>query len=227
MALARPALLLSLALAASGAPAQPFVPPAGFGGKPSGPAVIPPAPGVPALSPIDDSELAGLIRMDPAYRRAASAAAKVIGAYRIAEPARLVEAWAPGFLPVTLAFADGKCFRLEADYVGSRLSRARMAPSGCEHLPPAYEPPQPPPPPPGRALRLVGTAWGYAAWADDRAGTTIVTAPGREAFEPLFTARMAVSAIMAINGPDWPGGNMTLVGRIEGRLVVVVLQIAY
>jgi len=43
----------------------------------------------------------------------------------------------------------------------------------------------------------------------------------------LFSARMAVSAILAMNGVDWPGGNVTLVGRINGRLTVVTLAVTY
>jgi hypothetical protein len=38
---------------------------------------------------------------------------------------------------------------------------------------------------------------------------------------------MATIAIVAMNGPDWAGGNVTLVGRIKGRLTAVTLEVGY
>jgi hypothetical protein len=32
---------------------------------------------------------------------------------------------------------------------------------------------------------------------------------------------------MAMNGPDYLGGNVTLVGRIKKRLIVVTLDVGY
>src|SRR5690349_18339930 len=96
----------ALALAAMSAGAQPFVPPAGYTGKP-GPGVATPAePGAPALTRIPDASLAGLFRVNPTYSRGLAAHAKVIGAFAVEEPrgTRFVAAWAPGFLPVTLSF---------------------------------------------------------------------------------------------------------------------------
>lgn len=56
---------------------------------------------------------------------------------------------------------------------------------------------------------------------------TVITVPYAKMFQPLFTARMAAAAIMAMNGPDWPGGNVTLVDRIDGRLTVVTLEVGW
>jgi hypothetical protein len=217
---------LALALTGVDADAQ-FVPPAGYSGKP-GPGVATPAePGAPALTRIPDTSLANLFHVDPAYPRHANASAKVIGAFTVAEPrgAHLVAAWAPGFLPITLSFSDGRCFSLSADYVGGTLSNGRLHHVACAPRS-VYEPPVPPSPS-GRRLRLVGSSWTYGAWADDEARTTIVTAPLVKTFQPLFTARMRASAIMAMNGIDWPGGNVTLVGRIHGRVTVVTLAVTY
>jgi hypothetical protein len=218
---------VALAIVGVGAEAQlGFVPPAGFSGKP-GPGVATPAePGAPALTRIADADLSDLFRVDPAYPRRASA--KVVGAFAVVEPAgtHLVGAWAPGFLPITLAFSDGRCFALSADYTGGTLSNGRLNRVSCEIGRSSYQAPFAPLPA-GWSLRLVGSAWSYGAWADDQAGTTIITAPDAKAFQPLFTARLAVSAIMAMNGPDWPGGNMTLVGRIGGHLTVVTLEVGY
>jgi hypothetical protein len=79
----------------------------------------------------------------------------------------------------------------------------------------------------GHSLRFIGAAWGYAAWADEEAKITTITAPGATTFQPLFTAQMETIAIMAMNGPDWPGGNVTLVGKINDRLTVVTLEVGY
>lgn len=214
------------ALALGTAAAAQFVPPAGYGGKP-GPGVATPAePGAPALARIPDADVQKLFRIDPAYPRRASA--KVVGAFAVKEPAgtHLVGAWAPGFLPVTLSFSDGKCFALSADYAGGTLSNGRLNRVSCDIGRSSYQAPFAPLPA-GRSLRQIGSAWGYGAWADDQAGTILVTAPDPRTFQPLFTARMKASAIMAMNGPDWPGGNVTLVGRIGGRLTVVTLEVNY
>ena len=81
--------------------------------------------------------------------------------------------------------------------------------------------------PPAARCGLIGVGWGFGAWADDRAGTTMVTVPFVKTFQPFMIARMKASAIMAMNGVDWPGGNVTLVGRIHGRLTVVTLAVTY
>lgn len=217
----------ALALVAAGADAQGFVPPAGYGGTPGPGVATPVEPGSPALTRIPDANLQNLFRVDPAYPRAAAAHARVVGAFAVAEPAgaHFTGAWAQGFMPVTLAFSDGQCFALSADYVGGTLSNGRLHRVGCEPRRKVDEPP--PPPPRGRRLRLVGPSWGFVAWADDRAGTTIVTTPFAKTFQPFFTARMRARVIMAMHGLDWPGGNVTLVGRVAGRLTVVTLEVSY
>ena len=109
--------------------------------------------------------------------------------------------------------------------MGGTLSNGRLNRASCERRPNTEAPAAPQPS--DNSLRLVGSAWGYDAWANPGSGTTIVTAPYSKVFEPLFTARMETSAIMAMNGPDWPGGNVTLVGKIDGRLTVVTLEVGY
>lgn len=219
---------IALALTGIGLSGQTFVPPAGYTGKPGPGVATPPEPGAPALARISEASLSDRFQIDPAYPRRASAAAKVIGAFTVAEPpgTHLVAAWAPGFLPITLSFSDGRCFSFGADYNGGILSNGRLNRIDCAAQRHSYETPVAQPPA-GRALRFAGVAWGYGAWVDDRAGTTVVTAPFAKTFEPLFTARMPVIAMMAMNGPDWPGGNMTLVGRIDGRITIVTLEIGY
>jgi hypothetical protein len=178
---------------------------------------------------ISDTVVSDLIHVDPAYKRGlAGGHAKVVGAFAIAESTKghVVAAWSPGFLPVTLSFSDGRCYSLQADYYGGALSNGRLNRVGCEGQQKSEDPASTPQLS-GHSLRFIGAAWGYAAWADDGAKSTIIAAPGATTFQPLFTAQMETIAIMAMNGPDWPGGNVTLVGKINGRLTVVTLEVAY
>jgi hypothetical protein len=206
-----------------------FVPPAGYSSTGAQPGVAAPTDSdAPILNRIPDTTLSGLFKVDPDYKRGASTShVKVVGAFEIAEKKtrHFVTAWSPGFLPITLSFNDGQCYSLRADYTGGTLSNGRLSKAGCDHR--QNDEKAPSSPPPGSPLRFVGSAWGYGAWADDRAGITLVTAPYAKIFQPLFTARMSTSAIMAMNGPDYPGGNVTLVGRVGGRLTVITLEVGY
>lgn len=218
-----------VAVAAISAHAQ-FVPPLGYSDNGSKPGVaVPSDPTAPRLTRIPDATMMNLIHVDPAYKRGPAVGhAKVVGAFAIAETSKssFVAAWAPGFLPVTLKFSDARCYSLQADYEGGTLSNGRVTKIECEEQRKFPERALPSPPP-GRSLRLIGAAWGYGAWADDRGKTTIITAPGQTTFQPLFSARMTTSAIMAMNSPDLPGGNVTLVGKIKGRLTAVTLEVGY
>lgn len=229
LAFARLCTGIKIAVAAISAHAQ-FVPPAGYIGGGSRPGVaVPSDPSAPPLVRIPDMAASSLIHVDPAYKRGSAVGyAKVVGSFAIAETrkAHVVAAWSPGFLPVTLSFSDSRCYSLQADYEGGTLSNGRLSKTGCEGQR-KFDEPALPPPPRGRSLRFIGAAWGYGAWADDRAKTTIITAPGATTLQPLFTAKMTTIAIMAMNGPDWPGGNVTLVGKTKGRLTVVTLEVGY
>ena len=223
-----------LAVVAIGAAAQQVVPPAGYSGDAPPPDVsVPSDVNSPGVTRIPNAALSNLFRVDPAYRREAGAGVwagagvKVVGAFAIAEPAGMhfIAAWSPGFLPVTLSFSDGRCYLFDASYFVGTLSNGRLSPVSCEGRRSVDRPP--PPPPSDRSLRLIGSPWDFAAWIDIKAGVTIITAPHAKAFEPLFTARMTTAAIMAMNSPDAPAGDITLVGRIDGRLTVVTLEVSY
>lgn len=220
-------LLVAFALLTPGAALAQFVPPAGYSGTP-GPAIAAPAEaGVPHLEALDRSAIERRIRMLPDYTNAAHAHAKVVGAYTIAETrsARFVDAWALGYLPLNLKRSDGSCFALGADYVGGILSNARLNPVGCDARRIVEKPSAAPRA--GSTLRYIDTGWSYSAWQDAKAKETLVTRPWAKTFEPFFAIRMDVFGIAAMNGPDWPGGNVTLAGRIDGRLTIVVLDVAY
>ena len=194
-----------------------FVPPTGYGDKNGTPTVTLVDPEAPALTSVPLATFAHLIQIDPSFREAAKSSVKVIGAYRIDERAgtHLAAAWARGgYLPVNLRFDNGRCFALTADYAGPTLSDAALHRIGCDAPPAIVEPP--PPPPANSALRLIGVAWGSAAWSDHRAGLTFITAPFAKTWQPLITARLPVTAIMAMNSPDAPIADLTLLTRIDG-----------
>lgn len=227
-AAARIVVTSTMLLATDGGHAQ-SVPPAGFSGQGERPGVLASADlRAPAIRRIPNDALADRLAVAPGYRRGASKGhVKVVGAFEVEETDQrhLIAAWSTGFLPVTLLFNDGECFALQADYVGGTLSNGRMSRMVCGERKVASD--VLPPRPDGRRLAFIGSSWSYAAWADKRAGTTIVTAPYADTFKPLFTARIATIAIMAMNGSDYPGGNVTLVGRINGRLTVITLEVGY
>lgn len=205
------------------------VPPTGYGGKGGPPTAPLSEPGAPPLTSLPFKAVTSLIGIDPSYPEAARSTVKVIGAYRIGEPAgtRLVRAWARGaYLPVNLRFDDGRCFTLTAEYAGPTLSNAALHRTSCDAPPAVVEVP-PPPPPASPALRLIGFAWGFAAWTDHRAGLTFITAPFAKTSQPLIIARLPVSAIMAMNSPDAPVADMTLLTRMHGHPTLVTLEVIY
>lgn len=223
-------LATTLTLAATSPAATQVLPPAGYSFAPAVPRpaiALDPEPGAPALTRVPDASLARLLLVDRGYSRATEASVKVVGAFAIAEPAggRLIEAWSPGFLPIALRFSDGRCFSLSADYENGTLGDGRLRRTACDARRGTER--APPPAPVAMGLRLVGVSWGFAAWVDDRARTTIVTVLGARTFVPLFSAHLRVEAALAMNSPDAPLANVTLVGRIRGRLTVVVLAVAY
>lgn len=226
----RKAAILALAVAGVGADASQFgvVPPAGYGGKGGPPLATPTEPGTPALISLPTAALAPFVQVVPGYAGATKSSVKVIGAYRITEPAgtRLVEAWAPGYLPVALRLSDGRCFAFTADYAGPALSNAALHHINCGARRPASEP-APPTPPAGHSLRLVGVAWGFAAWSDDGTGLTYITAPFAKTYQPLSAVRLPVINIMAMNSPDAPLADMTLLTRIDGQPALVTLEVIY
>jgi len=217
--------VIALAMPAASLHAQ-FAPPAGYVGTPSPPVAGAVEPESPALAATTDFDRPGMISLMPGYPRK-DAHVAVISAYTIAETkrARVTAAWSRGYLPVSLSFSDGRCFDFTADYNGPRLSNAQLTRIACG--PPWKDGATPPPPPAGSALHLVGTGWGYAAWVNDKVGTSIITGPYAKTYQPYLAVRMPVIGIMAMNGVDYPGGNLTLVGRYRGRLSVVVLEVGY
>lgn len=227
-AIIRIAVTAALTMMSATAKSQVFVPPSGYSGALGPDVAVPPELGAPALTPVPAVSLSDRFNVDSSYRRAASASVKIIGAYTIADRngAHFIDAWSAGYLPVTLRFSDDRCFVLSADYNGPRLSNARIvAAANCDR-PSAYDWKRPTAPPES-PLKFIGTSWGFTAWSDPKSGNTVVSSPQGTAFEQLYSIRMPVTAMMAMNSPDSPTGNITVVGRVDGRLTVVTLQVSY
>lgn len=229
-AVARIAAVLALTVWSVGGDARQlgFVPAAGYGGKGGPPVASSAEPGAPALTSLSPATIAPLIQILPNYPGAGKSSVKVIGAYQIAEPAgtRLAEVWARGYLPVTARFSNGRCFTFSADYAGPALSDAALHRAECDERRPAAET-APPTPPADLGLRLIGVSWGFAAWADDRAGLTYVTEPFAKVYQPLMTVRSPVANIMAMNSPDAPLADITLLTRVRGQPVLITLEVVY
>ncbi len=219
---------LAMAVSATATQAQ-FVPPAGYSGDGPLPGVAPNQdPSRPRLTRLSDIEISRMVKPDPSYRRGTSTAhTKVVGAFAIDEDkTKVTAAWSFGFLPITLEFDDGRCLLLKADYIGGTLSNGRFESADCNDHRPAKQPAKASPPA-EQALRYLGSSWDFGAWMDDRKRQTIVTAPTGTKYQPLFSVAMDGLAIAAMSGPDYPGGNVTLVGRVDGRLVVLTLEVGY
>jgi hypothetical protein len=209
------------------ATARTFNPPARLSAKPGSIIGADREKGAPVVLSVASSAIADRFQIEQGYSRAAHAHVAVVGAYTVQEPkgTHLVASWSMGFLPVTLQFSNGRCFLLTADYNNSALSNGKLAPVGCEGPRGGDKPLAPPTS--DQPLQLIGSSWGFDAWTSDQGRTALVTAPRSTIAEPLFTARMAVSAIMAMNSPDASSGNVTLVGKIAGKLTVVTLEVGW
>lgn len=191
---------------------------------------IPPPPPIeadaPRLTRLSDASLQGQFHIDPAYSKPASV--KVVGAYTIDEwpGGAFLSAWGRGFMPESIAFSDGRCFSFHADYLygtlwNGRLNRVACVPTPLQPTSPKMSPPA------GSPLRLVASQGRYAAWRDEASGTTFVTAPFADKFAPFFSTRLHILAMFAVNGVDFPGGNITFLTRLDGRLTLVTLEVMY
>ena len=223
-------LAMATGLIGQPAAAQQFTPPVGYvprSNTAARPCLAPVADAsAPRLTCIPIEAAAKLFKTDPTYPRADKQLLKVVGAYTLTIPAgeSLAAAKSPGYLPVELRLSGGSCFSLNAEYYG-KLSGARVEPTSCDDR--SYKVDQATPQPADKSLRFVGTAWGYDAWADPNAHHTVITAPFSKTFRPLFTADLPVTAIMAMNSPDAPIGNVTLVGRLKGQIAIFVLEVSF
>ncbi len=136
---------------------------------------------------------------------------------------RIVDAWAPGYLPVTLYLSNGTCLLYSVNRGSYGPVSGRLEPTACAER--RAEDRRAPPYPVPAGLRFVGTSWGMSAWVRDEDGTTVVTKPHAKTFTPLFTANFPVLAMTAIIDPHGVGADMTLIGRRNGRLVAVMIGV--
>lgn len=73
----------------------------------------------------------------------------------------------------------------------------------------------------------MGEAWGYRAWVDERAGTTLLTQSRGATVWEIATVQMRTVGISAINSPDAPISNVTVVGSTKEGDLLLLLGIHY
>ena len=56
---------------------------------------------------------------------------------------------------------------------------------------------------------------------------TYITKPFATTYQPLMTVRLPVAAIMAMNSPDAPLADITLLTRLKGQPTLVTLEVVY
>lgn len=139
------------------------------------------------------------------------------------EGARIVDAWSPGNLPMTLYLNTRNCLRYSINRGSYGPVSGGLEPSACvEHAADDRQTPSYPVP---AGLRFVGSSASMSAWVDEKAGTTVITKPYVKTFTPLFTADFPVMAMIAMIDPHGVGADITLIGRRSGRLVAVTVTV--
>ncbi|MBU3077676.1 hypothetical protein [Sphingomonas quercus] len=126
------------------------------------------------------------------------------------------------FAPYQIQLDDGACFVLESSRASRSYKAGPAARMPCQPAIP-FEPVTPVPP---RAdMRLIGTAWGFAAWRDDRTGGTVVTDMRAGGQPILFETQMAAVGIRGMRAIDAPGAMISLVGRYDGHDAVILFDL--
>ena len=148
---------------------------------------------------------------------------EVVNAYEIRLPdhRRIVDLHSGGFLPVEITLDDGTCFLIEAEYVGGGFRNGKISQRACFGGWPNDRANVSLPPRPG--LSLAGKAWGYIAWRDDKTGVTTLVDTNSKGHPVIFDAGMEVVGMGAMRGPDSPGGEISLVGLLNGKPALVTV----
>ena len=179
----------------------------------------------PVAKPINRAALQRLVSVDPLFLTASNRPAwvNISGGYRIVLPRgeRVVGATSPGSLPITLLTNRRRCFLAATNNVDGRHASLTIKDASCPPQPVATAPGQLP----GR--RFVGEAWGYRAWVDERAGTTLLTKSRGATAQAVATVQMRTVGISALDSPDSPSSNVTLVGSTKGGDLLMLLAIRY
>ena len=173
----------------------------------------------PSVTNIDAVSVAKAFRLP--HRGRTSSKIEVVNAYELSLPEgrRIVASHSGGFLPVEITLDNGDCYLIQADYIDGGFHNGTLSPRMCSKDWPDAK--GEPPIPPRSGITLAGQSWGYSAWRDDRTGTTTVV-DGWAHADPLILSIDTVG-IGAMRGPDSPGGEISLVGRLDGRPAFVTV----
>lgn len=181
----------------------------------------------PALRSLDPAEVAPAFRPEPSYKSTTGGPAhvRIVGAYEIVLPPgrSIAAATSPGYLPMLVRTDQGSCSLVSADYIGGKLTNATVTPAECTGAPtekPATEPP------PEAGLCFLDRSWGYHVWADEERGETVLTAP-RSGGPVILRIGMRAVAVRAMTSPDAPMSDLTAVGVLNGRTVLVTFDLTF
>lgn len=186
------------------------------------PELSPVTSNLPEVRHVDEQSLLAGFEVHPKITQVPNPRPHIVGSYELllSPGLSLQDAWAPGFLPVALSISDGRCVTFEADYYGT-LRNGRIS-SECAFKRASGDQPTPRL---REGLRYVSSSWGYEAWVDDRRHRTLIMAPGTIADEPLMVAPMITTGFMAMSDPHGYGAAMTLVGLLNGKTMIVTLEV--
>ncbi|RYF41993.1 MAG: hypothetical protein EOO38_20165 [Cytophagaceae bacterium] len=148
---------------------------------------------------------------------------EVVNAYEIHLPdhRRIVGLHCCGFLPVEITLDDESCFLIDAEYIDGVFKNGKIVQKSCSAPRPSSEADLPAPP--HLDMSLAGRAWGYVAWRDNKSGTTTVVDESSKDHPAIFDIGMAVVGMGVMRGPDTPGGEISLLGQLNGKPALVTV----
>ena len=180
---------------------------------------------VPAVRPVDPKSLGDFVTFaQPDPRLQGLPGGELFWAIDVDLPAKAVvdRVDINGYAPVDLHLKDGRCFRIEMESGGSRLTSTAINPvcSPSEAAPPLAALEQRP------GMRLVGRTWGMSAW-EDKHGRTMLFLDREPQRPALLTTSIKVIAVGALGSPDTPATETTLVGYLGRQLTAVTVMLYY
>lgn len=131
----------------------------------------------------------------------------------------------PGYAPVILELNDGRCFQIDMESGGSKLTSDRIGKVDC---PPEQKEESPWTAPilrPG--MTYVGRGWDLDAWTDRKSGITSIFQAKHQDAPPMLTTNMRVLALGGLGGPDFPATEVTLVGYVGRQLTLATVMLYY
>jgi hypothetical protein len=175
----------------------------------------------------DPTTLSGLISFPRPPASKGYGSSEILWRADIHLPKRLsiVRAYMTGYAPIFLAAKDGRCFKLDFNGAGQRLTKVDLLPAICRPTSSVDAFRATAPPAPRAGLAFAGRAWNLIAWTDNRSGNTMFVQEGDRDARPVITTSIRLIAIGAMGSPDAPLTEMSLVGYVHGQLVASTVML--